>query len=80
MTEPFALADKRLEESPVTAKPVVVALVEVEFRAVKFASEEEPVTARFVVVAVPKIVRPWVPLPIVEEAETMRPTVEVGAM
>jgi hypothetical protein len=30
--------------------------------------------------AVPNIVSPWVPFPIVEEALTMIPAVEVGAM
>ena len=58
MTEPLALVERSWERRPVTARPVVVAFVEVEFRAVKLASEEEPVTARFVVVAVPNIVSP----------------------
>ena len=61
-------------------KFVVVADVPVELRNVKFCKVDEPVTARLEVVAVPKIVRPWVPLPRVVEAETMRPTVEVGAI
>ncbi len=58
MTEPLALVERSWERRPVTARPVVVALVDVEFMAVKFEREEEPVTARFVVVAVPKIVSP----------------------
>ena len=63
----------------VAKKFVVVADVPVAFSNVKFCKVEEPLTKRFVELAVPNIVSPWVPFPIVEEAETMMPTVVVGA-
>ena len=69
-----------MEDAVVEKRLVVVAEVPVALTKVKFWRVVEAVTKRLVVVACTAMVSPppWVPAPIVEEAETMIPTVVVG--